>query len=188
MSNCIYEVLSDLKNIIYDNLNYEDNYILLGHSMGGLLAFLLCSIIERENLIKQPEYTIILGKNPPIKDYGENKKLLYSNEALKEYLISMGGTSEEILENEDFFDFFSSIIKADLKLINSLNNDLGIEIINTPIFFIGGKNDEKVSEYKGWEKLTTSKVYFYFFEGGHFFINSKFEEIISLLKSEVINI
>lgn len=83
-----------------------ENYYLYGHSMGGLMAFLVCRKLQ-ERKIRLPQKLIISGRKAP--ELVRTEKLSeLSDEAFLESLIPLGGDSFRTPSKQRSFGFFYS--------------------------------------------------------------------------------
>ena len=85
-------------------------YALFGHSMGGLLAYLLCHKIKESGL-RPPIHLFLSGREAPCVPETEPFDHLLSQEDFKAKLLSYGGIDEAVLENEEAFAFFKPAIR-----------------------------------------------------------------------------
>ncbi|MFK5975071.1 MAG: alpha/beta fold hydrolase [Sulfurovum sp.] len=179
MSN-LSEIVDDLFSQMRDNLN--DEYIIYGHSMGGLLAYLLTIKIEEQNLLA-PSSIIISGRAYPTMRPKQIRHNL-SKDKFKETLRELNGTPKEILEHPELFEFFESILRADFKAIESYDFKED-KIVNTKISILYGKEEKgfKKKEAKRWQEFTNVPIDFYQFDGGHFFIFDDISKVCSTISS-----
>ncbi|MDB2555974.1 thioesterase domain-containing protein [Flavobacteriaceae bacterium] len=157
-------------------------YILYGHSMGATLGFF---VIQKMEKIKDPPIEFIASGNPGpgirYKDYNnKQKKYKLSDIDFKDYLRKLGGTSEEVLMNNELFDLFSPIMRADFQILEE-NNTISTKPIRTPIYAIMGKQEESAEEIHNWKKYTRAKFYAETLEGNHFFIHNHTVRLVEVV-------
>ena len=80
-------------------------------------------------------------------------------------------------------DIFLPLLKNDFKLAEtSIVDKINPLDINISIF-LGHDDDLTMEQCQGWREYTNQKCDFHFFEGGHFFIHEKAEDIVSIINS-----
>ena len=176
----IYEVVDDLFNQIKDNIYGE--YILYGHSLGGLLGYLLILILEEKGL-PIPSNFIVSGRanpamKPPLIRYNLPKDNFIRS------LKQLGGMPSEFFNHPELFDLFEPILRADFELVEKFDF-IENRKINSKISVLYGK-DESFSrnEAKKWKNFSYQNIDFHKFNGGHFFIFDHIEEICKIIKND----
>lgn len=168
-------LLTSLKEIANDfieemkkiDLFNGQSYVLLGYSMGSLVCYEVVHRLIEENL-KLPEHLFLCASSTKyIEKYERN--ISYPNEELYSYLKELGGTSNELLENKEFQEFYFPIIKSDLLAIDTYQNDISILLPVHSTILYGSKDRYSDSEVQSWKNYiqvcSFSKI-----EGGHFFL------------------
>lgn len=160
-------------------LRNELPFILYGHSMGASLGHLITKRLEELN--DPPQILIISGNSGPGTGM-EKKRYLLSDSLFKEELRSLGGVPEEVLMDDDLYEFFSPIMRADFEI---LEKDQEIEetsvILNTPIYAIMGDEEETVDEIENWKSLTNGAFGFKVLAGNHFFIHNQAKNVAEII-------
>jgi medium-chain acyl-[acyl-carrier-protein] hydrolase len=175
----IDDVVDDVMNTIGSELQTEP-YAFFGHSMGGLIAHELTRRVHREGL-PAPMITFISGKGDPT--FARRKVAAHnmSEDTFKDYLVSLGGVSDEFFKNPDLVSFFMPMIVNDLKLVEDYVGG-PIEPYDTDLITLFGKGEAWTDEErKGWSRHTTGKTQQFTFPGGHFFIKNYFPEITRII-------
>ena len=150
-------------------------YIIYGHSMGASLGLLLTK--EMENRFDPPLWFIATGNPGPgitvpdetLKNPNQ-KKYLLDEEDFKKMLKNLGGIPEEILTNQELYDFFSPILRADFQVLEEKEDKDDYACINTPIYAIMGSEESKSAQINNWKNFTRSEVKVQIMHGNHFFI------------------
>lgn len=172
----------------YDQIESQLNdgpFAFFGHSMGSLIAFELAhEIMEQKGL--QPEHIFFSGrKAPQCPGQGMPKHLLSDTEFKKELFV-MGGTPQEVLENKELSDFFLPLIRMDYKIVETYEFQEKVSPLNCSISVLQGKRDEiSYEELIGWKEHTTGRSEIIQFDGGHFFINERMEEVLRIVNSRL---
>ncbi|TGD57487.1 thioesterase II family protein [Flavobacterium humi] len=160
-------------------------FIVYGHSMGATLGLSVVSGLEKRGHF--PEQLIVSGNSGPgSKKEREIVRYLLNDTEFKEELRYLGGVPEEVLTDEELFDYFAPIIRADFEC---LEKDTALEkgiLITTPIYAIMGTEEETCSEIENWDRFTTSRLKHKILEGNHFFLYNHAEEIAKIVRSSFI--
>ncbi len=158
-------------------------FIIYGHSMGAALGLFVAKKLE--DFTDYPEALITTG-NPGlgVKDEEEEKRgkrHLMNDEDLKKELRRLGGVPEEVLGNEELYDFFSPIIRADFQVAEEGYATENI-VIKAPIKTIMGTEEKCSDRLDNWKRFTASYCNCELWEGNHFFINDHPEALVRILE------
>ncbi|WP_215907196.1 thioesterase II family protein [Kordia aestuariivivens] len=161
-------------------------YIIYGHSMGATLGLSIIKRMEEKN--DAPLQFIATGNaGPKIKEENEDKpstkKHLLNDEKFKKALRKLGGIPDEILENEELYSFFSSILRADFQILEEGGNADQSIIINTPIYALMGDQEKSVKHINNWQKFTNTSFKAQVLTGNHFFIHEHTETLTTIILS-----
>jgi surfactin synthase thioesterase subunit len=176
--------LVDLVDDLYSQciaLINEGDYALYGHSMGGLISYLLAKKILANNL-NVPKHLFMTGTvGPSAPARLEKKRSLLGKEAFLQEIKDFGGMPDEILKNDELLDFFEPILRADFTVSESYRHSASPPL-NIPITVItGSQEDMEINEIKTWQRETTEPVDFKVLSGGHFFIYEHVERIVNII-------
>lgn len=152
----------------------NEDYIFYGHSMGGIVAFLVTNVMEKSTA-KKPLRLIVSGCKAPSRRIEKEIHKLESEEFWRE-LIDMGGTPPEILLENEAVKYYESILRADFKLIFNYEHDT-TSILNVPIdVFYGSQEIHNKKEVSLWNLETRKSINLLECKGNHFFIyeNAKY--------------
>jgi external thioesterase TEII len=161
------------------SLHPDDEYMLFGHSLGALLAFMLCRKIAQSGK-PLPSLLFVSGQKAPSQIEQEVRHFLPDDQFV-EVLREMEGTPEELLAEKSFLDYYLPIVKADFQSIANYRYQAEAPI-EVPIVVLTGLQ-EKISpeEAQRWQDETTKGAEFFWFEGGHFFIRQHAQEVCRLI-------
>lgn len=162
-------LVNDLYNQIY-TLADQTDYALYGHSMGGLISYLLARKLI-ENNHKQPLHLFITGTPAPsaLSRSAKKRHLLPMAEFIQE-LKDLDGMPDEILLNDEVLSYIEPILRTDFKTCETYlykeNTPLSI-----PFTVITGTGENiEMAEISLWQKETRCAVDFRQIPGKHFFI------------------
>ncbi len=177
------EVLDDILLKILHEIGRED-YALFGHSLGGKIAFELAQRIQRERL-SPPKHLIISGRGAPLeRNPSDTDFTKLSDEDFIIEITKMGSTPVEIFENQELREFFLPILRNDFRLAPWDAATHNHEKLQFPITIFCGKDEGLTkSQISGWQKYSALPCNTYIFEGDHFFIQSKPEEVVATVNA-----
>lgn len=183
------KLINDKQNAIDDyyyqikKLRNNEPYLIYGHSMGATLGLSVTS--KMEALGDPPLKLIVTGNAGP---GVSTKNFLYhhlDNIRLKEELIKLGGIPPEISNNNELFEFFLPIIRADFECIEKdFFSEKGLKI-NTPLYVIMGSEEESSSQIQNWRNFVQNSFDFKILEGNHFFIYNHVKFLTTILNQEI---
>lgn len=181
IDNLVNDLFAQVKTIIA-----TENYAIYGHSMGGLLTYLLTKKILKSNY-PMPIHLFVSGCTGPSAFSRQNRnKHLLSKEELINEIIRLDGCPDEILNNIEMLEFIEPIIRADFQTIGSYRYEASSEL-SVPITVLNGTEEEMDSnEINLWQKETVFDVDFRVFPGKHFFILQHFTDIINVVSENLV--
>lgn len=152
----------------------EGEYVFYGHSMGTRV---ICSVYDqlvKKNMIL-PEQVILSGA----KDYSKPVESPYakSKEAFMEEYIALGGISDEVIASTELYELVTEELIKDVYLLSQFDF---VEISNKfrcPVEVMIGTQD-KNSTKKEWEEVLGQQIEYQIFEGKHFFIYNREQEVL----------
>lgn len=166
----------DIYNQILKKLS-SAKFLVYGHSMGANIALRVVNMLEANK--KFPVCLIVSGNpGPHIRD----KTLTYQLEKkqFKKTIQSFGGLPDELMQNEELFDYFEPILRADFEIVET--NEMTSEPpVKAPLYAIMGNAEDKVDQISNWAAYTMSGFRFEILEGGHFFIYKHAVKIASII-------
>ena len=162
-------LVNDLYHHIKKNVDQAD-YAIYGHSMGGLIGYLLTRKLIENN--HRPPFHLFItgtcGPSSPLRS-SKNRHLLPKDEFIQE-LKNLDGIPDEILQNDDLLSFIEPILRADFKTCETYRYTENVPL-NVPLTVVTGTEEEmEVEDIHMWQKETECIVDFRQVPGKHFFI------------------
>jgi len=154
----------------------EEDYYLLGYSMGGYVSVELYHLIVRKGR-KPPKGIILLATDEPLADQELNDKNLESIEVIREILTDYGNTSKEVINDNELMELLAPIIKNDCIAIRNYPTQFcGNRIVTCPVLLIKGEEDADPANDLKWKSYVKDLTY-EVVKGDHFFLfNSNVDE------------
>lgn len=162
-------------------------YVIYAHSMGTILGYLLCKKLVKHNLTL-PSHLIFTGSSGPSNPERERERHALPKKEFKEKLLEYGGSPDEVLSNDELFEFFEPILRNDFKAVETYYYEQDGEPLPIPITTIYGSS-EKLSreEVELWKQESKEEVSIRQLPGGHFFIFDYPMEIVrTILKTALV--
>lgn len=159
-------------------------FVFFGHSMGAIVSFEL--VHRLRGLNKFPLHLFVSGaRAPQIPARTSDLHDLPDNE-FKAELRKLNGTSSEIINNTELFEFLLPTLRADFKLVEKYRFEEKVPL-NCPITAFGGDNDDEVypNELKSWLAQTCKSFKYKIFSGDHFYFDSNLEELLNFIKEDL---
>lgn len=177
-------LVDDLYKQIYNKVD-QGSYAFYGHSMGGLLAYLLTiKLMSKKH--KAPVHIFITGTSGPsdVKRIEKKRSSLNKEEFIKE-IKDLGGMPEEILQNDELLHFFEPILRSDFKACETYEHK-SYPPLDIPFTVITGtEEDMEKEEIYLWQKESRKIVDFKEFPGDHFFIYNYIDEIMKIITEKL---
>lgn len=180
-----HELVDDLYKIIINQID-DGDYAIYGHSLGGLLTYLLTRKLK-ENGHKLPVHLFITGTTgPSSKSRGEKTRhLLPRNEFIQE-LKDLKGMPDEILNNDELLFYYEPILRSDFMASENYIHEVA-DPLEIPITVITGKEEDmEISDIELWQKETIYEIDFRRLPGNHFFIYKYANAIIQIISKKLL--
>lgn len=156
-----------INDIIEEISKINMEYFIYGHSMGGLIGYLVCQKLQEENL-PMPKKLIVSGKKAPNVPRKKNISHLSDNEFWNK-ILALGGVPNEMQNYPELIEYYLPILKHDFKLVESYQYEKKPKL-NIPIDVFYGSKEATEEEMRGWQDETTEEVTITKLPGNHFFI------------------
>lgn len=180
---------ADLVNCLYNDIltTFDGrDYVLYGHSLGGLLSYLLTrKLIEHGH--KPPVHLFITGTTGPSSNSRiERKRHLLPKKEFIQELKDLQGMPDEILNSNELLEFYEPILRSDFKASENYVYE-NCEPLDIPITVMTGiEEDMEDRDIKLWQKETKHNVDFKQFPGNHFFIYKHAKEIVQIMSNKLL--
>lgn len=157
--------------------------VLLGNSMGALVAFEVASRLE--SMGNAPLSLFACGRVGPMLRKDEQTHLKGKDAFLREMAL-LGGMGHELLQDEEILDLVLPPMRADYRMAETYRCSPGMQI-SVPIHVHIGEADPKVTEADAaeWRLSTTGEFTLDTHEGGHFFFTDNGDGLIDSISRSV---
>jgi pyochelin biosynthesis protein PchC len=155
-------------------------YILFGYSMGALLAY---ELALRFTLVgKTPQLLAVAARTPPHRMKPTAAGLTSSEDAIRSKVQRLGGAAPGLIESKLFEEHFLPILQADFQLVDSFSRSFP-QVLPCKLLALAGSEDPEVplEQIRAWAATAGGGYDLKIFEGGHFFLHSAHDEVISFV-------
>ncbi|MFJ7919613.1 thioesterase II family protein [Lysinibacillus fusiformis] len=142
-------------------------FSILGHSLGGILAYELTVSLQKINIFSS--HLFVSASFPP--NMVENQKVLINSENFNDVLMGFQELDMEIINSPEFIKYYLPILQADYQVYNSFKYREH-KLLNCPITTLSGIKDSVTPYTPFWELFTSETYSNYLFKGDHFYIKS----------------
>jgi medium-chain acyl-[acyl-carrier-protein] hydrolase len=166
LNGTIEECAKELSDEILDDLEANQDYSILGHSVGAIIAFEIVRLIEKRNH-KRPTNLIVLSKNPP-DNIDQVRIHELPDEIFLEHINKFDGLPFGMRNNRLYRRLFLPILRNDVMLSEKYYKD-DTHKICTPIHcFVGDEEMDTVDNTMHWVEFTKANFNHIVLKGGHF--------------------
>ena len=166
----LLETMQEIARDMYQQISscLDEDYCLLGYSMGGTICYELYQLIKKNNR-KLPRHVFLLAADDPDAepDFTDCKNMTLQR--VRSILAEIGGTPDEILESDDMMEFLQPMVKADLYALEQYipAQDFKIEC---GVTLIRGTGEDNARCPWGWNRYFRNPCDYHEVEGEHFFM------------------
>ncbi|MCP4221543.1 MAG: alpha/beta fold hydrolase [bacterium] len=146
----------------------RDDVVIFGHSLGGIVAYEVCRLLEKEKSIRKLFISAVTPPHCVLDDVTMNSRM--DDETLIKECFDMGGIRGAFTEDSEILDKFTSALRADLFALENYKAPENREILKTPATILYGADDVmNPVALRQWDRyLVPGK--FIKFEGKHFYL------------------
>lgn len=157
-----------------------ENSILFGHSLGGLMAYLVASALKEEGRCIQK--LVISSSATPNRHLTKDKLSELSDPELLEYIIKLGGIPEELIKQKVILEYILPVFRADFALLENTKPILPNTILDIPTILFSGESDiiSPPNEVNKWRNLTKVEEHITY-KGNHMYIINQPQDYFRLL-------
>lgn len=156
-------------------------FVLYGHSLGALNAFLTAYFLEQDHITAKG--LVVSGRHAPNQPNPSPYQSGMGRDVLLKTIRDYGMTPEELLGNKDFLDYYLPVIEKDYAWSETYEYH-GELLQKIPIRAHAAVDDPEANPemMSLWKDMTLSDFSTATFEGGHFFPFNREEAHLKILK------
>lgn len=158
--------------------------VLFGHSLGAACAYETARALERAG--RAPELLIVSGRQCPGTVSKRAPIAHLSDEEFLAHVRTYKGTPSAVLENEELMELLLPLLRADFGLAERYRPSVE-PLLTCTMLGLGSTEDEwlDAETLEPWGNLTSGDFETHWFEGDHFYLNQKTEELVTFLKEKI---
>lgn len=172
------DVVEDIVNQIEKDNTEKAPFIIYGHSMGGMVAYLSSITLSKEHNMCPSK--VIIGACRCPEKFSDNCKQEVNYNAIVEGLLQENRIIEQIAQSDEFNTNIYPIIENDFQMIRDCDvAQIKKQKLNNEIICLYGEKDQTVqySDILGWNEYTEKKIVCKKFTAGHFFMEDNAREV-----------
>ncbi|MGX7829468.1 thioesterase II family protein [Actinokineospora sp. 24-640] len=165
-----------------------DPYALVGHSLGGLLAFEAARHLDTRPDLPGPRFVVLAGARPPHRSSaavfapllgGDDDELLAA--------LCRLGAANPSLATSPLRALFLPALRADLRLIADYHPDPAAAPVGADLVAWNAIGDPLAPPELGreWAGYTAGRFSAHAFDGDHFFLYSQIDAVVAALRAEM---
>jgi surfactin synthase thioesterase subunit len=160
-------------------------YALFGSSMGALIAFEAARQLSATPAGPPVKLLVAARGAPHVPDPGPELHRLPDG-AFVQAIRRLHGTPDEVFEHGELRALLLPLLRADFTLCETYRYRERAPL-DAPIVAFGGQQDDTVSrsDLEAWRELTRSSFTLRMLPGGHFFVHSAREALLSAIADEL---
>ncbi|MEO3870699.1 alpha/beta fold hydrolase [Nonomuraea sp. B12E4] len=163
-------------------------YALVGHSLGGLLAYEIAARVGLDGSLPRPDFVLVVGSRPPHHSSAAvfAPLLALDDDAMLDALARMGAV-HPMLRTSPLRHLFTPSLRADLRLIAGYHPDLDAGPLPVDLVAWHGTEDRLATPALGreWSRYTRAGFELVEFAGGHFFPQDRLTEVATALHARL---
>ncbi|WP_263357615.1 thioesterase II family protein [Acidicapsa ligni] len=182
-------LIQDLCEAILPHLNDDRGFAFFGNSLGGLVAFETLHEIKRQSGYEAAHLFVSATGAPHLPSPLPLVAHLSDVDLLGEILTRYDGIPGEILADPEFLKAMLSIIRADMRVLESYVRP-GISPLDCPITAFAGRYDQTVSlaEVEGWKSQTQASFDLLLLDEDHLYLQSARPKLTEIIRNTLLNV
>jgi medium-chain acyl-[acyl-carrier-protein] hydrolase len=160
-------------------------FAFFGHSMGAILSFEVARWLRRHGKPLPRRLFVSARRAPQIPDT-EPPRYLLNDADLLASLSELNGMPAELMDQKELLRFALPAIRADIELVETYEYTDEAPLACPIIAFCGlADNEEPHNMIDDWREQTIRGFSMHRIPGDHFYIHSREEELLNLLRVEL---
>lgn len=179
----IYDAVDDIYKQLLPHL--QDNYCIVGNSMGAAVAYLLSHKLKQEKKTL-PKHLFLASRLSPDAYKNEPNVIDISSADFWKVVQQYDGVPAQLLAHDELKEFYEPVLRNDFELLQQFNQTFEtIETIDVPASILFGNKDVHnvdAEKMQGWRKFFSDEINILAFEGKHFFLYEN-NAVVNYIKS-----
>ncbi|NWV14974.1 SAST synthase, partial [Ptilonorhynchus violaceus] len=173
-------MVNEVTSVLLQELK-EKPFAFFGHSFGSYVSFAV-ALHLKEKYRLEPVHLFMSGAHAPHSEAVDSLKHIpifnTIDEEVLAYIRIQGGTSSELLHNEEIKKHLLLTFREDIRVFQTFSFKKAEmdSPFSCDITCFNG-SDDKAHDLQGWQELTSGDTSFYELPGGHFYLLEPSNEI-----------
>lgn len=173
----IMQLVNDVIKQILSNIGMNNNVYIFGHSMGGLVGWMLCDILQNKYQFNVKGLFISSAWAPS--EVNDSIFLGTDDNSIKQFLSEIRQVPDKILESDFFHDNLLPMIRNDFRILSDFKWKNEVSKVKAPIICFGGTKDplvknEDLKKWRSFSEAGDEKEFMtIMFPGDHFYLYEK---------------
>lgn len=156
---------------------------LFGHSMGALLAFDVCRILENNfHFQGRVVHLFVSGSASPEHPPWRRGLHLLEHDAFRSAVLELGGATSDVFDDPELSRIFVPILRADFAALDSRPVRMPSAVNCRITTFYGSSDPVTCGKLDGWRQATASACTFIGYGGSHFFVMDHYRDVTASMK------
>lgn len=157
-------------------------YALFGHSLGAVVAFELAHALLARGAAA-PRILFVSGAEAPAVRNGERWRTPLSDEALRDELLGLQGTPQDVLDHPDIMRAALPVLRADFLMSGSYTYRRRRPLPCALQVFAGDQDVPRREALEAWRDETDAGFSVEMLPGHHFFIHARQQQLLGLIEA-----
>lgn len=175
------ELARDAYICLKQNIQDNDEYALMGYSMGSIGTVELLKLILCDSEMRKPKRVFLAAHEPHTKSELAGFNDEENEELVKERTLKFGAVPEKLINNRTFWRTYLPIYKADYSIIRKYKFEKLDLKIDVPATVFYSETDTPIHEMGKWQQYFVNDCEFIRFDGNHFFIKDHLKDIAGVI-------
>lgn len=160
-------------------------YAVFGHSMGALVAFETVRWLKQRR-VREPKLLVVSGRSSCSLPLQRAPLHGLEDDAFLAAVREFNGLPPEVLACAELREMFLSVLRADFTVGETYRFEPQ-PLLDCPLRVLVGDRDSSVprDSVEAWAELTRGPTQISVFEGDHFFLRPREDEVVGLLRREL---
>ena len=186
----VKDIVDDMFEQVKEYIYSDKPYCLMGYSMGGIIAYELYQKIAKKGL-RLPHRIFIFATTAPDEPQEQRDYENYNLAQIKEELAEMDGTPQEILDNDEYVEMLTPMVKADCIVLRDYKaNEQESLKVECGVTVVRGNEEDKIENCKsGWRRFIKKDFEYVETTGKHFFLfdndGERYQEFVKFIEERV---
>lgn len=176
-----FELAEDMYGLIKGMCHPDEEYALMGYSMGSIAAVEVLKYILKQKEISEPVHIFLAAHEPYTKKVLLDLEESARDKWIMETTIQFGGIPESLINNCSFWRVYLPVYRSDYMMIAAYDFERLDLRTAVPVTIFYSDTDTPLERMKAWRQFFVGKCDFVQYSGDHFFITDHSQEMTEII-------